>query len=78
MVWACAQVLSYLLFNLLKVYVRGLWELSVVQLQGNIKGLLQSNGNQVNLIQDEVYRISSYEFRVKLLIILFEQGLCYM
>ena len=62
MVWACAQVLSYLLFNLLKVYVRGLWELSVVQLQGNIKGLLQSNGNQVNLIQDEVYRISSYEF----------------
>ena len=62
MVWACAQVLSYLLFNLLKVYVRGLWELSVVQLQGNIKGLLQSDGNQVNLIQDEVYRISRFEF----------------
>ena len=61
MVWACAQVLSYLLFNLLKVYVRGLWELSVVQLQGNIKGLLQSDGNQVNLIQDEVYRISRFE-----------------
>ena len=62
MVWACAQVLSYLLFNLLKVYVRGLWELSVVQLQENIKGLLQSDGNQVNLIQDEVYRISRFEF----------------
>ena len=49
-------------FDLLKVYVIGLRELSLVQLQENIKGLLLSDGNQVNLIQDEVYRISRFEF----------------